>query len=144
MRQNFKQSMLAILANQQKNQLTESYADKQLTEAANFSMVQKLHIARNHGRHGWWDSQVCSIEYLYQLRDRAINDKDHISVLNFTAMIAMRESIICKEIESRQLALEALRDAIQVSKEFGLLRTADGIVVTGAIDNENGFTLVNQ
>lgn len=123
MNQNFSQSMQSILDSQQKNLLTESYADEQLTEAANFSMIQKLEIARNHGRHGWWDSQVCSIEYLYQLRDRAITENDHISVLNFTAMIAMRESIICNETkhdiqvkDPRRLALEALRDAIQVAE----------------------------
>lgn len=67
-------------------------ADIILVESVANSMTARLEGARALGRHGWWNPDVCSIEYLTSLRDNAIKDNDHISVLNFTAMIAIRES----------------------------------------------------
>nr|AAL87214.1 PH108-56(+3) [Vibrio phage 1] len=55
-------------------------------------MLQRLQEARDAGRFGWWDKSVCSIEDLYKMRHKALKDKDHVSVINFTAMIAARES----------------------------------------------------
>ncbi|AGN30197.1 hypothetical protein VPFG_00197 [Vibrio phage nt-1] len=55
------------------------------------AMTRKLSDAREKGRRGWNDKNVCSIDYLYELRDKALKDNDHVSVLNYTAMIAIRE-----------------------------------------------------
>ncbi|MBV7264356.1 hypothetical protein KCG43_20300 [Photobacterium sp. WH24] len=41
-------------------------------------------------------------------------------------------------------ALEALRVAIQNAEEYGLVRTEDGAVITGAVASENGFVLVRE
>ncbi|QIW90887.1 hypothetical protein COHAPHLL_00024 [Vibrio phage V09] len=71
----------------------EAWADKQLIIASSHEMARKLADAREKGRHGWHDSNVCSIDYLYELRDKALEDNDHVSVMNYTAMIAMRESV---------------------------------------------------
>ncbi|OEE37252.1 hypothetical protein A1QO_03880 [Vibrio genomosp. F10 str. ZF-129] len=71
---------------------TESFVDKQLLIAATSSMSEKLKNASDSGRHGWWDNSVISIGGLYDLRNKAISNNDHVSVLNYTAMIAMRES----------------------------------------------------
>lgn len=67
-------------------------ADQQLLIAVQCEMSKKLRINAALGRHGWWNPNVCSVEDLYAMRDKALADNDHVSVLNFTAMIAMRES----------------------------------------------------
>lgn len=77
--------------------LTESdslniQADKTLLDCVQKEMSAKLEKSSLNGRHGWWDPNVCSMEFLYSLRNKSIEDGDHVSTLNFTAMIAMRES----------------------------------------------------
>lgn len=71
----------------------ERDADQQLLIAAKCSMSEKLGIYREKGFGGWWDKSTCSIKYLYSLRDKALKDNDHVSVMNYSAMIAMRESV---------------------------------------------------
>lgn len=71
----------------------EFTADTALIDAIKCEMTEKLADARQNGRAGWWNDDVCDIEYLYQLREKSISDGDHISVINYTAMIAARESI---------------------------------------------------
>lgn len=71
----------------------EEMADGQLLIATQAEMSKKLRNARDSGRYGWWDPKVCSIGDLYKMRERALADNDHVSVLNFTAMIAARESV---------------------------------------------------
>ncbi|MCG6346705.1 hypothetical protein K6U40_14565 [Vibrio fluvialis] len=46
--------------------------------------------------------------------------------------------------DEKQKALELLRDAIQNAEQFGLVRTESGQVITGAIDSEHGFVLVEE
>lgn len=75
------------------NEDGEEFADEQLLIATRASMSERLDEAAEKGRHGWWDKDVYTIEELYSMRDKALTDKDHVSVLNFTAMIAMRESV---------------------------------------------------
>jgi len=41
-------------------------------------------------------------------------------------------------------ALEDLRVAIQNAEQFGLVRTENGQVITGAIDSENGIVLTED
>jgi len=71
---------------------SESFADSQLLNGIQAEMSAKLAAHRHKGRHGWWDENVCKIEDLYSYRDQAIKDKDHISVLIYTSMIAAREA----------------------------------------------------
>lgn len=72
--------------------MNEEFADKQLLIATQAEMAKKLRVHREKGRHGWWNKDACSIEELYSYRQKALNENDHVSVLNFTAMIAARES----------------------------------------------------
>ncbi|HGE6114242.1 TPA: hypothetical protein ACGG8C_002017 [Vibrio cholerae] len=73
--------------------MNEEFADKQLLIATQSEMAKKLGEHREKGRHGWWNKDVCSIEDLYLYRRKALNENDHVSVINYTAMIAARESI---------------------------------------------------
>lgn len=41
-------------------------------------------------------------------------------------------------------ALEVLRQAIQDAEEFGMVRTEDGTVITGAVLSEHGIVLVTE
>ncbi|WP_417585324.1 hypothetical protein [Nitrincola sp.] len=43
-----------------------------------------------------------------------------------------------------QKAVEALREAIQEAEQFGLVRTEDGSVITGAVATEHGVMLVED
>ncbi len=70
----------------------EEFADAQLLIATHAHMANKLCVNRMKGRYGWWNSEVCTVDELYSYRQRALDDKDHISVLIFTSMIAARES----------------------------------------------------
>ncbi|EMW3082608.1 hypothetical protein AAEX90_001857 [Vibrio cholerae] len=72
--------------------MNEEFADKQLLIATQSEMAKKLGEHREKGRHGWWNKDVCSIEELYSYRQKALDESDHVSVLNFTAMIAAREA----------------------------------------------------
>ncbi|AGG58146.1 hypothetical protein AB4453_11110 [Vibrio atlanticus] len=47
-------------------------------------------------------------------------------------------------MNERDHALEVLRDAIQNAEQFGLVRTENGKVITGAVDSEHGFVLVED
>ena len=80
--------------------MNEEFADKQLLIATQSEMERKLGEHRKKGRHGWWSKDVCSIEELYSLRQKALNENDHVSVLNFTAMIAARESLEQDNLDS--------------------------------------------
>ncbi|WP_243032989.1 hypothetical protein [Vibrio cincinnatiensis] len=47
-------------------------------------------------------------------------------------------------MNEREHALETLRDAIQNAEQFGLVRTESGQLITGAIDSESGFVLIEE
>ena len=90
----FKKSMLMILNEELRNEVAgEQFADQQLSIATGAEMSKKLKSSRMKGRHGWWDENVCTIDQLYAMRSMALLDNDHVSVINFTAMIAARESV---------------------------------------------------
>ncbi|OXX29104.1 hypothetical protein [Vibrio sp. V08_P9A1T1] len=46
--------------------------------------------------------------------------------------------------EGMKKVLEALRTAIQDAEEFGLVRTENGTVITGAMESEHGIMLVGD
>ncbi|EPT9728176.1 hypothetical protein ACVTT1_001260 [Vibrio cholerae] len=72
--------------------MNEEFAEQELLLATKSEMARKLREHREKGRHGWWNKDVCSIEQLYSYRQKALDKNDHVSVLNFTAMIAAREA----------------------------------------------------
>lgn len=61
-------------------------------------MEEKLKAASRKGRHGWWNIEVIGQDQLTELRERAIEEGDHVSVLNYTAMLIMRESVVEFEV----------------------------------------------
>lgn len=87
----FKQAMLDI-KNYEGVSDIDYHADKLLTECLYLATV-KLEEARANGRGGWWNEEECTLEYLKYLRFKSILEKDHLSTVNFTMMIALRESV---------------------------------------------------
>ncbi|MBN8107737.1 hypothetical protein [Vibrio vulnificus] len=69
----------------------------------------------------------------------ACNQKGLIEVVELDVV-----EVAWAEVNDRQHALEALRDAIQNAEQFGLVRTEDGKAITGVNDSENGFVLVED
>ena len=45
---------------------------------------------------------------------------------------------------TRQEALENLREAIQIAEDYGMVWSDDSGKVTGAVDSEHGFILVEK
>ncbi|EHA1127126.1 hypothetical protein FG475_18795 [Vibrio navarrensis] len=80
--------------------MNEEFADKQLLIATQSEMAKKLGEHREKGRHGWWNKDVCSIEDLYSYRRKALSENDHVSVINYTSMIAARESMEQDNLDS--------------------------------------------
>lgn len=78
----------------QKN--TEVIADTMLTRFTSQAMEEKLAESRAKGKHGWWDKDVCSIEYLYSIFNRALTRNNLLGIINTAAMIYVRE---CAEEE---------------------------------------------
>lgn len=70
----------------------QNFANKQLAIAANCSISQKIDEIKDQKESSWWNSS-CSIEHLYKMRDDAVAKNNHIDVITFTSMIAMRESV---------------------------------------------------
>lgn len=62
-----------------------------LIEITKADMGDSLVKAFASGRTGWWNKKECSIPHLKKLRAKALNEDDHISVINYTAMISVRE-----------------------------------------------------
>ena len=54
------------------------------------------------------------------------------------------ETIEALRNQSVDKVLEELRDAIQSAEDFGLVRTEDGTVITGAVMSENGVVLTKE
>ena len=69
----------------------ENYADEKMAGITNEAMRSKLRIARDKGRHGWWNSEQCSIEDLKKMLLEQIKKGDMIDVMNFAGMIFIRE-----------------------------------------------------
>ena len=49
-----------------------------------------------------------------------------------------------QEKQKREHILIKLREAIQDSEAYGLVRTENGLVILGALDSEYGFILVGD
>lgn len=67
------------------------YADNLLTDSVHNGMSFKLQKKRNEGRGGWWNEKECSIDFLKKLLAEHVKKGDMIDVINFAAMIRLRE-----------------------------------------------------
>jgi hypothetical protein len=64
--------------------------DQAVVDAAGVVMSNRLDVARNDGRDGWYSELSCSMETLYSLLSSALEDNDLSSVINYAAMIYAR------------------------------------------------------
>lgn len=65
--------------------------DDRLCHFAYGAMKEKLEVAREKGRGGWWDADRCSLEYLRSLLVEHVEKGDMVDVMNLAAMIYARE-----------------------------------------------------
>lgn len=68
----------------------EERMDKTLVEYTANYMTAQLKHSREHGCHGWWDSDSCTIEQLKEHLESAVRNGDMIDIINFSAMILFR------------------------------------------------------
>ncbi|EGQ9289026.1 hypothetical protein F7U66_24670 [Vibrio parahaemolyticus] len=69
----------------------EREADRQITLATYQSMIKELSDGREKGKAGWWDASQIDIAELYKMREKAIEQGEHVRVIVTTSMIAARE-----------------------------------------------------
>jgi hypothetical protein len=77
----------------------DEFMDNELANSAKKAMEEKLEIARQKGRGGWWSTD-CDIDYLKQLLKEHIDKGDMRDVMNISAMIYYRESAGIESITS--------------------------------------------
>jgi hypothetical protein len=75
------------------DQISEEMADRRLVEHASKAMARKLSIARQKGRGGWWDEEACSVEQLRAMLAEHVEKGDMRDVMNFAAMIYVRQIV---------------------------------------------------
>ncbi len=74
-----------------KHAKSEQLIDARLCEWSMVLMNEKLDEARSKGRHGWYDNEVCTIKDLKEMLSQAVDKGDMTDVMNFAAMINIRE-----------------------------------------------------
>jgi len=84
-------SSLRSLAIGTDRDVVEALADDRLSMYARMAMKDKLKIAREKGRGGWWNADECDIAYLREQLQQHIEKGDMVDVMNFAAMIYVRE-----------------------------------------------------
>lgn len=110
-------------------------ADDYLITAVTSAMRMSLNEARNAGRAGWWDPEVCSISYLHGMREKALQDGDHISTLNYTAMLACLETEQPQPVPENKKPVNPFEDTVaellKRQREFSVNAFGDHNLVTG-------------
>ena len=74
------------------NKLEDHNADYMLVQLTSLEMSKKLAKKRTEGRSGWYGAG-CDNEYLFELLKDHIDKGDMIDVMNFAAMIYVREQL---------------------------------------------------
>lgn len=69
------------------------FANKQLLIAINCEINKKLKEIANSEEEHWSNTISLDIQSLYNMRDKALIENDHVGVLCYTGMIAMREEL---------------------------------------------------
>jgi len=72
-------------------QFRDEFMDNELTNSVKKAMEEKLELARQKGRGGWWSTD-CDTDYLRQILKEHIDKGDMRDVMNLSAMIFYRES----------------------------------------------------
>ncbi len=70
---------------------SDHFADDRLCVWSSTLMREKLSESRSKGRHGWYDDKVCSLDDLKGMLTKAVDKGDMVDVMNFAAMIKIRE-----------------------------------------------------
>lgn len=70
----------------------DTFMDEQLCLAASRAMKEKLEKKRAEGRGGWWHPEHCSTKELKEMLTEHIEKGDMVDVMNFAAMIYLREA----------------------------------------------------
>ncbi|HCV04096.1 MAG TPA: hypothetical protein DG048_15730 [Pseudoalteromonas sp.] len=76
---------------QTKSEYRDEQMDNELVSSAKKAMEEKLEIARQKGRGGWW-TEDCQTEHLKKMLNEHVTKGDMRDVMNIAAMIYYRES----------------------------------------------------
>ncbi len=70
--------------------LRDEFMDNELTNSVKKAMEEKLKVARQKGRGGWWSTD-CNTKHLREMLKEHIDKGDMRDVMNLSAMIFYRE-----------------------------------------------------
>lgn len=86
------QSVAALRSNRNHDErwLQEERADRELVSYTQKVMRDSLAAAAEKGRSGWWREDECTVQHLENLLQKAIDDRDYPSVINYAAMLEVR------------------------------------------------------
>jgi hypothetical protein len=79
------------VAKTHRDEVGENFADDRLLFFAEMAMKEKLNVSRRKGKGGWWNKDDCSVDHLKNLLLEHIEKGDMVDVMNFAAMIYVRE-----------------------------------------------------
>lgn len=82
-----------------KPEFRDEFMDNELANSAKRAIEEKLEMARQKGRGGWWSTD-CDTENLKQVLAEHIEKGDMRDVMNIAAMIYYRESAGIESIQS--------------------------------------------
>lgn len=70
--------------------IDEKTADSKLLIALGYELSNRMREARANGKHGWWNPDVCSIEFLKEQAIKNFGEGNVLDAIIFSAMVLMR------------------------------------------------------
>ncbi|MCS0306308.1 hypothetical protein [Vibrio diabolicus] len=70
--------------------LSESVADCKLLDCISVVMSERLRESRVNGKRGWWNPEVCSIEFLKEQAIKNLGEGNVLDAIIFSAMVLLR------------------------------------------------------
>ncbi|EOW9544059.1 hypothetical protein ACO11R_004019 [Vibrio parahaemolyticus] len=70
--------------------LSESVADCKLLDCISVVMSERLRESRVNGKRGWWNPEVCSIEFLKEQAIKNLGEGNVLDAIIFSTMVLMR------------------------------------------------------
>lgn len=70
--------------------IDEQTADNKLLIVLGYELSNRMREARANGKHGWWNPEVCSIEFLKEQAIKNLGEGNVLDAIIFSAMVLLR------------------------------------------------------
>tara|TARA_R110002072_G_scaffold273116_3_gene433471 strand:- start:4356 stop:4682 length:327 start_codon:yes stop_codon:yes gene_type:complete len=100
----FEEDSNSIIRRISRGRASETFTDDSMVDLASQAMKDKLRVSRRRVRQGWWRKDICSTERLKKMMANHIDKGDMVDVMNFAAMIFVREAQEAYEARAKKEA----------------------------------------